>query len=73
VCTEDLVHLFNRLGLCHDVRLEAIAEVARDAAAFFGRALPGVIHKTGQIPHAAPGRGVGARSVPGPIVGGQAS
>jgi hydroxymethylglutaryl-CoA lyase len=70
VCTEDLVHLFNRLGLCHDVRLEAIAEVTRDAAAFFGRALPGVIHKTGQIPYAGPGRGGGARIVPDPIVGG---
>ena len=70
VCTEDLVHLFNRLGLRHDVRLEAIAEVTRDAAAFFGRALPGVIHRTGPIPHAATGRGVDAKMMRGPIVGG---
>jgi len=66
VCTEDLVHLFNRLGLCRDVRLEAIAEVTRDAASFFGRALPGVIHKTGPIPHPAPDGGAGAAIAPGP-------
>ena len=59
VCTEDLVHLFNRLGLCRDVSLDAIAEVTRDAAAFFGRPLPGVIHRTGPIPHAVPDNGVG--------------
>jgi hydroxymethylglutaryl-CoA lyase len=66
VCTEDLVHLFHRLGLCRDVRLESIADVTRDAASFFGRALPGVIHKTGPIPHGAPDGGVGAAIVPGP-------
>lgn len=50
VCTEDLAHLFQRMGLCGGVRVDGVAEVARDAAAFFGRALPGVIHRTGPIP-----------------------
>jgi hydroxymethylglutaryl-CoA lyase len=50
VCTEDLVHMFQRMGLCRDVQVDTIAGVARDAAAFFGRALPGVIHRTGAIP-----------------------
>jgi hydroxymethylglutaryl-CoA lyase len=70
VCTEDLVHLFHRLGLRGDVHLETIAAVARDAAAFFGRALPGVIHKTGPIPHAAPGGGAGPEVVPGRSIDG---
>lgn len=50
VCTEDLVHMFQRMGLCGGVDVRAVAEVARDAAAFFGRALPGVVHRTGPIP-----------------------
>lgn len=58
VCTEDLVHLLNRMGLCHDVRVDAIAEVTTDAAAFFGRALPGVICRTGPIPYPSPMLGV---------------
>ena len=51
VCTEDLVHLFQRMGVRMDVSLEALNAVAKDAAAFFGRALPGRIHRTGPIPH----------------------
>ncbi len=52
VCTEDVLHLFHRLGLRADVTLDAVVEVAKDAAAFFERPLPGVIHRTGPIPHA---------------------
>ncbi len=55
VCTEDLVHMFQRMGLCRGVRVDAIAGVARDAAAFFGRTLPGVIHRTGPIPESGSG------------------
>jgi hydroxymethylglutaryl-CoA lyase len=54
VCTEDVVHLFQRLGLREDVRLDPILEVAADAEVLLGRALPGTIHRTGVIPH--PGR-----------------
>lgn len=49
VCTEDLVHTFQRMGIRKDVKLEAIISVARDAAAFFNRELPGVIMKNGSI------------------------
>jgi hydroxymethylglutaryl-CoA lyase len=49
LCTEDYVHLLQRLGLRHDVSLDALIDVAKDAEAFFGRALPGVIHRTGPI------------------------
>lgn len=50
LCTEDFVHLLQREGLRHDVDLDALIGVAREAETFFGRALPGVIHRTGPIP-----------------------
>jgi hydroxymethylglutaryl-CoA lyase len=53
VCTEDLVHLLNRVGAGTDVDIAAVSGVAKDAAAFFGRSLPGVIHRTGPIPYPA--------------------
>jgi len=49
VCTEDLVHTFQRMGLRKNVNLETLIAVARDAAAFFNRELPGFIMKTGSI------------------------
>jgi hydroxymethylglutaryl-CoA lyase len=51
VCTEDLVHLLNRMGADVGVDVGAVSAVTKDAAAFFGRALPGVIHRTGPIPY----------------------
>jgi hydroxymethylglutaryl-CoA lyase len=53
VCTEDLLHLLNRVGAGTDVDIAAVSGVAKDAAAFFGRSLPGVIHRTGPIPYPA--------------------
>ncbi|MFO7694600.1 MAG: hydroxymethylglutaryl-CoA lyase [Vicinamibacterales bacterium] len=53
VCTEDLVHLMQRMGATTGVDVDAVAGVTKDAAAFFGRALPGVIHRTGPIPFPA--------------------
>ena len=50
LCTEDFVHLLQRTGLRPDVILDPIAEVAREAEAFFSRALPGLVHRTGAIP-----------------------
>ncbi len=49
VCTEDLVHTFQRMGLRKDIKLEALIAAARDAALFFNRELPGSIMKTGSI------------------------
>lgn len=54
VCTEDLVHMFHRMGLRGDVALEPLVALTRDAATFFERDLPGTIYRTGAIPH--PGR-----------------
>lgn len=53
LCTEDFVHLLQREGLRHDIDLDALIGVAKDAETFFGRTLPGVIHRTGAIPMAA--------------------
>jgi hydroxymethylglutaryl-CoA lyase len=55
VCTEDLVHLFQRMHLRADLGLAAIVDVAKQAEAFFARPLPGRIHTTGPIPHGQPG------------------
>jgi hydroxymethylglutaryl-CoA lyase len=54
VCTEDLLHLWHRLGLRREIALEPIVEVAKAAAAFLGRDLPGRVHKTGAIPRDTP-------------------
>jgi hydroxymethylglutaryl-CoA lyase len=54
VCTEDLVHMLHRMDLATGVRLDPILDVARSAAEFFGRELPGRTMKTGVIPQAAP-------------------
>ena len=51
VCTEDVVHMFQRGDLRRDIDLDAITAVTKDAAAFFNRALPGTIHRTGPIAH----------------------
>lgn len=49
VCTEDLVHSFQRMGLREDVRLDVLLEVARQVSTFFDRELPGFILKSGSI------------------------
>jgi len=50
VCTEDLVHLFQQMGLRTDIQLDPLIQLARNVAEFFGRELPGNIYKTGPIP-----------------------
>lgn len=64
LCTEDFLHSLQRNGLRADVSLAALLELANDAERFFGRTLPGVIHRTGPIPGeapAGPASGHGAR------------
>jgi hydroxymethylglutaryl-CoA lyase len=51
VCTEDLVHMFHRMGLRNDIDVNEIAVVSKDAERFFNRTLPGIIYKTGEIQH----------------------
>jgi hydroxymethylglutaryl-CoA lyase len=50
VATEDLVHGWQRSGFRTDVKLDALIEVARSVSAFFGREMPGRVHKAGAIP-----------------------
>jgi hydroxymethylglutaryl-CoA lyase len=45
VATEDFVRAAQRDGMRSDISLEALVEVAREVAAFFGRELPGRVYK----------------------------
>ncbi|MBI2264949.1 MAG: hydroxymethylglutaryl-CoA lyase [Armatimonadetes bacterium] len=49
VCTEDLVHSLQRMGLRLDVALDALIEVSRDVSRFLDRELPGFILKSGSL------------------------
>jgi hydroxymethylglutaryl-CoA lyase len=49
VCTEDLVHMLQRMDLRHDIKLENLIEIAKDVSRFFDRDMPGTIYKTGGI------------------------
>jgi hydroxymethylglutaryl-CoA lyase len=50
VATEDLVAGWQRSGIRTDVDLAILVEVARSVAAYFGREMPGRVHKTGPVP-----------------------
>ena len=50
VCTEDFVHMLQRMNLRHDVKLETLIETAKDVGRFFDREMPGTVYKTGAIP-----------------------
>ncbi len=50
VCTEDLVHMLQRMGYRPDVKLDALVDLARAVGAFLGRDLTGALVKTGPIP-----------------------
>ena len=56
-CTEDFVHMLQRMGRRNDVRLDALIAVANDVARCFGREMPGTVYRTGTVPEA-----VGAES-----------
>jgi hydroxymethylglutaryl-CoA lyase len=51
VCTEDLVHSLQRMGLREDIKLDVLLDVARQVSTFFDRELPGFILKSGSIVH----------------------
>ncbi len=55
VCTEDLVHLWQRMGRRRDIRLDRLIDLARDAGAFFARDMAGTIWRTGPVPVAGAG------------------
>ena len=49
VATEDLVHGLQRNGDRADIDIGVLVGVAQEVSAFFGRELPGCVHKTGPI------------------------
>jgi hydroxymethylglutaryl-CoA lyase len=49
VCTEDLVHSLQRMGLRKDIKLEVLLDVASQVSTFFDRELPGFVLKSGSI------------------------
>jgi hydroxymethylglutaryl-CoA lyase len=49
VCTEDLAHMFHRMGIKQEINIEKISEVSKSAEEYFKRELPGMIYKTGVI------------------------
>ena len=53
VTTEDLVHMFQKMNLRNDIQLDKLIAIAKEAAEYFKRELPGVIYKTGKIPDIA--------------------
>lgn len=49
IATEDLVHMFQRMGFRPDIRCDGLVELARDVARFFNRELPGLVYRTGPL------------------------
>lgn len=49
LCTEDFVYFLQRTGRRPDVDVEPLIAVAADASTFFGRSLPGTLHRIGRI------------------------
>jgi len=54
VCTEDFVHMLQRMGRRQEVRLEQVIGIAAEVAEFFGRDMPGKVYKTGPVPTLLP-------------------
>ena len=50
ISTEDLVHMFQKMNMRNDIQIDKLIAIAKDAAEYFNRELPGVIYKTGKIP-----------------------
>jgi hydroxymethylglutaryl-CoA lyase len=50
VCTEDLVHMLQRMNTRHDITLDSLIALAHDVSRFFDREMPGMVYKTGKVP-----------------------
>lgn len=50
ISTEDLVHMFSRMGVRKDIELQPLIDAAKQAEKFLGRELPGTIYRTGPVP-----------------------
>ncbi|HYK91811.1 MAG TPA: hydroxymethylglutaryl-CoA lyase [Acidobacteriota bacterium] len=53
VCTEDLVHVLQRMNLRRDINLRLLMEIAGRIAGYFKREMPGRIYRTGPIPESS--------------------
>lgn len=53
VPTEDLVQGFQRAGRRTDIAIDPLVALAREASTFFGRELPGRVHRTKALPGTA--------------------
>jgi hydroxymethylglutaryl-CoA lyase len=49
VCTEDLVNMFNRMGMRKDIDVMKISEIAKETEEFFKREMPGKIYRMGVL------------------------
>jgi hydroxymethylglutaryl-CoA lyase len=49
LCTEDFVHMIQRMGWRPDVRLDALIELTKDAGRFFQRDMAGRVWKSGPV------------------------
>jgi len=54
LCTEDFVHMLQRMDLRLDLDLATLIGTARSVAAFFERDLPGAVYRTGPIAEPRP-------------------
>jgi hydroxymethylglutaryl-CoA lyase len=54
VCTEDLVHLLQRMGHRRDLALDALVALAREVGDVLGREMAGALVRTGPIPRIEP-------------------
>lgn len=49
VCTEDLVNMYQRMGVRDDINIQGILDVAKEVEMFFNRELPGRLLKVGVL------------------------
>jgi hydroxymethylglutaryl-CoA lyase len=49
LCTEDFVHLLQRMGRRRDIKLDKLVATAREAGQVLQRSLPGAVHRTGPM------------------------
>jgi len=49
LCTEDFVHLLQRMGRRRDIQLDKLVATASETGQFLRRTLPGTVHRTGPM------------------------
>jgi hydroxymethylglutaryl-CoA lyase len=49
VCTEDLINMFQRMGLRKDIKTEKFIDLSKEAEEFFKREMPGKVYRMGVL------------------------